>query len=178
MSLPATDRGQEVYEAIQRLSSDRRDRDLELGALLVETQDNRFWEGRAESWREFLASPEINITDARARQLVRIHRTYIDQLEFTLDELRNVSCDTLDRLHPYVKDKTKDIARAFLDQVDGLAQADVKAVCRELAGGEVVEPDRIAAAVATYNQCVRRIKARLTPEEMILVREHPDREPL
>ncbi|MBU0516741.1 MAG: hypothetical protein KJ621_18450 [Proteobacteria bacterium] len=175
---PTEDRGQQVYEALQRLTSDRRDRDLELGALLVETQDNRFWEGRAETWREFLASPEINITDTRARQLIRIHRTYVEQLEFTFDELRHVPRDTLDRLHAHVKDKTKEIAQAFLDRVDGLAQADVKAVCRELGGGEVIEPDRIERAIVAYNQCVRRIKARLTPEEMILVREHKDREPL
>ncbi|MBU1740792.1 MAG: hypothetical protein KKC37_04540, partial [Proteobacteria bacterium] len=51
-----------------------------------------------------------------------------------------------------------------LDQVENLAQADVKAVCRELAGGEVVEMDRIERAITEYNLCVRRIKARLTPE--------------
>ncbi|MFX0117678.1 MAG: hypothetical protein ACFFB3_24245 [Candidatus Hodarchaeota archaeon] len=132
----------------------------------------------AALWLEFLASPEINITGAQARQLMRIHRTYVEQFGFTLDELHHVTRDTLDRLHPYVKDKTKEIAQAFLERVDGLAQADLKDVCRELDGGEVVEPDRVERAIPDYNQCVRRIKAKLTPEEMIMVREHPERVPL
>ena len=175
---PTPDRGQEVYEAIQAVARDERLRYLELAALLTEAKDNRYWEGRAESWEEFCATPEISIPAGRARQLIRIHGTYVEGLGFDSEYLRQFSRDTLDRLHKHMKGATPERAENLLEQAAVLGQSDVKVFCRELSGSEVVETDRIQWALDKYNKCVGQIREKLTAEEMMELREHPDRVPL
>jgi len=75
---------EKVYQGIINIIQDLNRNFLELGQSLYVVAEYELWEGRADTFEEFLEMPEIGLHKSQAFALMRIYKTFV--LEFGIPE--------------------------------------------------------------------------------------------
>lgn len=80
-----------LYQQTIELVKNQRKLFLELGYVLSQIKKNDLYkeigDGGFNTWRSFLANPEINITPSTADVYIKVYEFYIEKLNMTKDEV-------------------------------------------------------------------------------------------
>ena len=79
-----------------------------------------------DTWRDYLAQPEIALTQREGNRLIDIYNTFCLKLEFTVEELGDVPVKSIHYLLPVARDKTREEVEPMLDDAKVLSQKDFR----------------------------------------------------
>lgn len=111
----------------QRLLSLKQDiglRFLEVGAILYRMKKEELYKviNPDMSWEAYCSIPEVSISPSHARNLMRIHRVFVLQLNVPLQELADIDQRKLTAILPSVTESNVEL---LLSDAKGLARADL-----------------------------------------------------
>lgn len=83
-----------LYQQTVNLIKTQRKLFLDLGFFLKEIKDKKlytyFGDGGFDTWRSFLANPEINISPSMAEVYIKVYEFYIEKLKLPRDEVLSI----------------------------------------------------------------------------------------
>lgn len=127
---------------------------LELGEVLYEIKSKQLYkkmgDGGFDTWKSFLANPEIDLSVQMADIYVRIYEYYILELKKSKEEIQHLPILRLNRLLPKLENATPEEREEWLDKAKLLSYTDFIQELREGATEELPAPYFIR-----HNQCGR-----------------------
>ena len=103
---------------------------LSLGAhLLMLKKDNFFKKAVGagiDTWEDYLAQPEINISPGEASRLMQIYDYFVVQLKYPAEDVSNIPIKNLHYLLPIIKKESDERVRELFDDAKVLSQKDFK----------------------------------------------------
>jgi len=101
---------------------------IALGERLHRIRNERMWEGRWDSYEDYLS--EINISPAKASKITSIYEKYVLEYNVPQDKLVKVGWSSLYSLLPAVKDKES--ANEWVDKASVLRREDIEDEIRDI----------------------------------------------
>lgn len=107
---------------------------LELASNLKEVRDNAFYEGRWESFEDFLADPEMSLDKASANKMIAIHEKLVLTYKIDTQHIANAGgWSKVSEVMPVITDRESAIE--WLNQCESLSKDDLRKEVKEARSG-------------------------------------------
>lgn len=103
---------------------------LELCAMLKEIRDGALYEGRWDSFEDFLQDPQMGLDKASASKMITIHEKFVLEYKMSPARIANVGgWSKVAEILPAVKDKKS--AEEWMDKATSLSKTDLRKEVKE-----------------------------------------------
>lgn len=103
---------------------------LELCARLKEIRDNGLYEGRWDSFEDFLHDPQMGLDKGSASKMITIHEKFVVEYKMSPERIANVGgWSKVAEILPAVKDKKS--AEEWMDKATSLSKSDLRKEIKE-----------------------------------------------
>ncbi len=103
---------------------------IELCARLKEIRDKGLWEGRWDSFEDFLHDPQMSLDKASASKMITIHEKFVIEYKMSPARIANAGgWSKIAEILPAVKDKES--AEEWIDKSASLSKSDLRKEVKE-----------------------------------------------
>jgi len=145
-----------LYQLTKNLLKEQRELFLDLGSVLSKIKNNQLYkemgDGGFDTWRSFLANPEINITPSTADVYIKVYEFYIEKLKLSKDEVLDIPLVRLNMMKSKLEGLNDEDRSELLAKARTLSYEDFKIEAIHN-GVEVVRPFKIIKC-ATCNKLI------------------------
>lgn len=141
---------------------------FEIGQIFKEIKDEKMWqymgEGGYDSWKAYLAQPEIYLSQKTVDAYIYIYEVYVERLGISIDVLETVSIHKLNQLASLVKDLDAEQAVEIVEKVRELGARDFNDELKELKGENPESGDKEAKQLQNAEHDLKDIMKNLYNE--------------
>lgn len=117
-----------IYQQIVSLVKLQRGVFLDLGKLLKEVKDNKLYkqmgDGGFDSWKQFLANPEINFKPVTAEMYIRVYEFYILKMLMPKEEVMEIPLVRLNMMKAKIENSDEEERGELIEKAKILSYSD------------------------------------------------------
>jgi hypothetical protein len=151
-----------LYQETINLIKSQRKLFLDLGFVLKQIKEKKlytlFGDGGFDTWRSFLANPEINLSPSTADVYIRVYEFYIEKLKLSKDEVLSIPLVRLNMMKATLEKMNDKDRGELIEKAKTLSYTDFKI---ETSGEEKVK----AIKVTRCDKCSKLI-VKYDPEQI------------